>query len=298
MNQKNLDVDRDLFHFYKRLEKNVLDYKNGQLENNSVLLTLVSSFSNKVSELLLESSIDSLIIPGSKLEVLEERGFIRKLNYLGKTQNYVMTILGIWQIETKTNNINIKRILDYFQSKKFSSDLDEKPLSDKEKIILFALIALRTFTLECAMDLKQKITLDVWEDIFDRCNQFLASVEIVEDKAWRSDNTGNEHPVSYAMRRLNKLSQKTKHIYQSPGKKKYYLDLFLDSQIDAPYVLQHLFDLIFKEIESSITLLEISTFLSDLAYNEAKNVKVPLDFITPEWDEKIENALEDYYFKL
>lgn len=285
-----------LYQFYKNLKQNVLNYKNNLIED-SVLLTLLNTSSNKMSELLHEASIDSLIIDDGVLNTLVENNLVRRSDFFGQFQSYVITAFGIWNVEKEENIIDISKFLKYIQDDKFSSKVSKQKLNDKEKIVLFSLISMRNFSSDVAMDLNRKATLDYWTDVLDDCNSYLFEMNVTSKESWKSNSSGNEHPVSYLMRRANKLPQKSRHIYQASGNKRYYLDI-VSVEGNSKKKLAFVFGLIFDEIRSLEMVCSIHNFLCDLANDKGKYVRKSLDNINSEWDDIIEDALKSYYHEV
>jgi len=285
-----------LNHFYSRLEQTLLDYKSN-LDGNSVLLTLLKLSKNKISELLNASAIEGIMFDKYVIDKLIEDNFIRSSDQFGTAQNYVLTTYGIWEIESKAKGISIKDYLDYYQKEKFASELSDAPLSSKEKIILLAMIAMRNFSDDAAMDLNNETKSDSWIGIFDACTNLLHSKEVISISDWKNQSSGNEHPVNYEMRRAYHLPKKTKHIYQICGNYRYYLDILSDPMTEKRK-LEFLFSLIFNEMDSIIEVDSINQFLSDLAYDNSASTLENFDFIVPGWDNKIKEALEKFYYQV
>jgi hypothetical protein len=192
--------------------------------------------------------------------------------------------------------MDINRLLDYFQETKLSFKVTNKPLKDIEKTILFAMIAIRNFSAALPMDLNTPSFGDYWIEIFDMCTNYLHKIEAVSKEQWNTFRPGNEHPISYVMRRANDLPQKTIHIYQTLGNHKYFLDVHHG---DTPPQKQLLFlyKLILGSVETKELIKDIHSFCCDVAYDKSKNVKETFEFINPEWDTILEEALTKLYYE-
>jgi len=282
--------------FYSRLEQALLDYKSN-LDGDSVLLTLLKLSKNKISELLNTSAIEGIMFDKYIIDKLLEDNYIRSSDQFGSAQKYVLTTYGIWEIESKAKGLNIYDYLDFYQKEKFSSELSDASLSNKEKIILLSMIAMRNFSDDASMDLNSETRSDSWIEIFDSCTDLLNSKKVISISEWKNQSSGNEHPVNYEMRRAYHLPKKTKHIYQICGNYRYYLDILSDPMTEKRK-LAFLFGLIFDEIDSIIEVESIHEFLSDLAYDNSASTLENFDFIVPRWDNKIQEALEKFYYKV
>ena len=228
------------------------------------------------------------------LESLAHNGYIRSLDELGKPYEYAITVAGIWCVELNKNEMDINRLLNYFQVTKLSFKVSSKPLQDIEKTILFAMIGIRNFSSAHPMDINNPSLREYWAEIFDMCAKYLRELKVVSKEKWNIFHPGNEHPISYVMRRRKDLPQKTFHIYQSLGNYKYFLDV---DNGDPQKQLFFLYKLIFGRAETKDLIKDIYSFCCDVAYDKSKNVRETFEYINPEWDTILEEAINKFYYE-
>lgn len=281
--------------FYKRLYDNVLRQEK-KMENNSVMLTLIKITSGKTSKLLNDSSIKGLIYPLDYLRELEKGGFIRPSDDKNKLDEYILTAKGIYEVENTNKSLDLNQILNYFQKKYFTFLEVTRPLVDTEKIIILSLIGARVFSIKSPMDLKSHLIQDYWLDIFKDSYKFLCKLELIKTKDLTFEKQGNEHPISYAMRRTDSLRKKTQHIFIPIGNKKYYLDISENDKLSIPK-LKRLLILIFESIDEKNILSDITNFCNEIAYKKSKYVKTDFMYIEPKYDVIIKEALKQIYFE-
>jgi len=289
--QQTLEI---LNHFYNKLEINFMKSKK-PIRGNSLLLTLITLKENLISELLTDSSINVTESLKDYYGNLVGKGYIRRSDDLEKNQDYILTAQGIWFYESNTKDLDVSHLLQYFESTYFTFKSRNKPLSDNEKIILISMIAIRNFSPGAAMDLSNPAMNDYWIEIFDSVNKFLLLEKMIKKTNWRDSGRGVEHPVPYAMRRVNNLPQKTKHIYKSMGGNKYYLDIDKASNTTKMRLI-FLFRIVIGNIESKDQIKRIHSFLSDIAFDKGKYVRDNFVYINPEWDGVLREALDELYF--
>lgn len=282
-----------LVKYYRKLLNSVLS-KEKKLKNKSVLLTLIVTTSNKVSKYLNDSSIRANVFPIDNLKWLEEKRFIRISDDKDKLNEYILTAHGIFEVEKQTYNLSINTHLDFIQDKYLTFTSARSPLKEVEKIILLSMIGARVFSKDITMNLKSEIVQDNWLEIFKCTIEFLDKFQLLKKKELSFKRQGNEHPVSYAMRRANELKKKTQHIYGDTGNKEYFLDIVHNKEISEPK-LKRLFLLVFKKIENLEMTNEIYEFCNKIAYEHSKYVRDDFDFIESKYDEKIKSVLKDIY---
>ncbi len=291
---ENLDF---LEKFYQKLYDNL--EKMNKLKENSIIISFLYIKSNDQYRLLNESSIFSYKIPKEIINNLQDRKLIRNTDTLN---NYVITAKGIWDIENKKNILNEIKLINYIDNKFFNVyKLSEKPLTDKQKVILFSMLAARTFSEKSSIDLKKdESIMNTWKEIVDKSYEKLTSLGIIseldkDDLFGKKENKRNEKPVSHLYRHTDELPKKTRGLFKAIGKQKYFLDISKDSEISKES-LGFLFKQIFESKVLSLTEInEIDTFCQEIAFTKNIYVFDPREhiFSKPEYDEIIRETLLD-----
>ena len=282
-----------LQHFYLKLKGTVLSQGN-TLEKESLFLTLIKMSLNKTSKMLAESTISRFSFETDIIKSLSSKQLIRLFDDFENTNEYMITAFGIWQIESIEKEWSIGSLIQYFQETKFIFKIKHKPLKDIEKIPLFAMMVMRTYSNSVPMDINEKLISDAWINIFDSCANFLHEKMIIKKSKWNTSRRGNEHPISYVMRRSNELPQKSRHIYCNLGHNMYFLDI--DNE-ERDKNLLFLMKLMFGKIDSD-SKEEIYSFMTDLAYDQSKNIGGNNQYVSPEWDQYLEDRLYDCYLDI
>lgn len=246
--------------------KTVISLEN-KLTSGSVLLSFLNLKSNIRYSYLLKSSQEfndnsSLILQ----RMLDER-LIRPI---GDKRHFSITANGVWQVE-KDLCISEGILINFIDEKYFEIESKEKNLSDKERVILLALLASRSFSKEYSLDLKQSDNvLNSIERIIDSSYELLFDLGLIDlDKTKLYGKKGNEHRVSQLIRHTDSLHKKTKSIFLALGDQKYILNVTEDGVIDNSKVEW----IINKTLSQSETLEiekydKISKFLTTIPYDE------------------------------
>lgn len=281
--------------FYSRLYDN-LEIK-GKIKNKSALLSFLFTTSNQGYDFLNKSSILLSKTPKNVLEYLVTNELIRQTDEM---DYYVITAKGVWEIESETKQINAEILVTTFDDKFFNLFQSSKPLSEKEKVIIFALIAARSFSEESALDLKRgEKALQEMKDLMERSYDILKRhgtvLELKAEKLF--GETGNENPVYNILRHSGEsCKKKTKGIFKTTGKQQYYLDLYKDNVLsikDMGFLLWLIYGdhmPIEKKDEIEDYCLDImrrkSIYLYDLKTHK---------FAKPAYDDVIKKAIDEYY---
>jgi hypothetical protein len=289
-------LHKQLTHFYNKLNATATDEKIS-LVDGSLFITFIKIPQNKVTKILSESALPDSSFIDTDLQELIQAGYINKSNDFEKNHAFVITALGLWSIEVYLNKITTLMLTNYLQDTKFSPGVSERPLKDIEKIILLSMIALRNFSLATSMNLNDKKKSDCWIDIFTKVVKYLKEKRVVEKTDWLPSRAGNEHPINNVMRRANDLPQKSKHIYEMAHGNKYYLGIIGEGDY-SKQKLSFLFSIIFRKVESKEDIMNIHSFLCNFAYDEGKNVREDFEYINPDWDSIILDALNEFYYGL
>jgi hypothetical protein len=287
-------LSNELKHFYNRLF-NIFTSEKIKLIKGSLFITLIKMPPNRISKLLSDSALSNRAFYDADIRELMRDGYICESNDIEKKHEYIITALGIWTIETQMKKVDIAQLIGFFQDTKFSSGVSEKRLTDIEKIILTSMIAMRNFSLETAMDLNDKSKSDYWIEIFNDTAEYLKSRGCIGKSAWMPSRAGNEHPINNVMRRAQDLPQKTKLIYIAARNNRYHLDMVATGE-EPRIKLKFLFLIIIGKVESKADIKNTHSFLCKSAYDKGKNVREGFEYIDPEWDSIIEDALDDFYY--
>lgn len=211
----------------KRFYQSCLDrfQFHGKLRGGSLLLSGLDVKNNTRFGLLSEASIESKKIDADHVTELLARGLIRETDNPGRL---VITAKGIWEVELSEHSLDAPKLVDYIDQKDFALFAKSR-LTDKEKVIIFCLVAVRSFSADSCVDLHQDdATMEAWRRVIEKSHDALQELGIVPDlsKSELLRTKGTERPVSHLIRHTDALPRKTKGIFRAPGRQRYYLDLF------------------------------------------------------------------------
>jgi hypothetical protein len=280
-----------LYKFYDALYDNFILFEK-KMKNKSILISFLKINKNSRNKLLNASSLSSSKIPKNILHFLLSEKLVQSNNEINK---FIISAKGVWVIEKEKGILNEEFLLSYINEEYFAERI--KPLTSKEKIILFSMIAARTFSEKSSIDLIKDVSaVDNWKEIIDLSAEKLNSLEVVSRKEVENlyGSLGNENVVSGLFRRNNYLASKIKQLYKSPGDHKYYLDLYDGSQLfqeKLSYLLWEIFDgnLSNQEKDEIINFFnEISSKKSIFVFELNEHI-----FSMPKYDVLIEDCLMD-----
>ena len=255
-----IEDSRILNYLYEILHNNLMQEK--ALKNNSVFLSLISMKSHKRLEYLKNASrpLDEL---GGDIEELLELGYLRMIERLN---NYCLSGLGIWTVERGRGLINPRQLVDFLDKENFRVEI--KPLSPREKVVLFSFISLRSFYEGSLVDMRNKYVHDHIGEVLEKSLDFLKEMEIVNrsySKEKFYGNPGNETPMINVLRHGgDSLANKTLNTFKAAGNQRYYLDLFDDQNGLDVSKLKILFEQIFGGANLFERRRELITFLIDV----------------------------------
>jgi len=274
MNQKTIS---SLNKYYSSLYSNILKNKS-KIDNKSILISFFNFKSNVRYKLLSESAIPAYKMSKDILDELKNRNLIRATDTL---DNYTITANGIWEIENREGTLDLSGFLNHIDKKLFNVYVDSnKPLNEKQKVIVFSMIVARAFSDKSTVDLnKNEDTTNAWKEITDQTYYKLRDLGIISNLKIESNdplslygNSSADQPVSNLYRHTDKLPKLTKGIFKAPGGQKYFLDISNDANIFKEQ-LKYLFELIIGTSKISYSEIdEMYTFCCDIA--NKKNIYV------------------------
>jgi|GEM_PF-1841534 len=206
--------------FYDTLYQNLLN--ENKLVEGSIFKQLLWSWSNQNLEYLDNASISSEKIDPLVLSELIEKGFVRGGSEFSK---YVMTAKGVWEIEALLDRIDSQRLLDYIDKNKYFVKWGGN-LSNKEKVVILSLIALRAFYEKTPLNRKNGTkSLDNINEIMIKSINFLT--ENVKDFNLKLSEEAREGPINSIFARLQNLPKNTRGLYKFEPHKS-WLDVYSD----------------------------------------------------------------------
>lgn len=292
----NSEALSQLKRFYSNLYTELRLKK--KLRSNSVVLSVLYIKSNDAYEFIRKSGILKGSIAYDIFVELKQNGYIRVSE---QAEKYVITMKGVWIIETQNGTITDQILINEIDRKWFDLFQEEGFLADKEKVIILTMITIRSFSANATLNLKRNdIDLSRVETIMRSCYQFLVDNGFI--KKLQIDNlfggAGNEHPVSNIIRHTDKLLKKTKGIYKTLGQQqKYYLDVSGEDGNLMEDSLCMLLGLIFGSKMTVDVKETFKEFCTKIAYDQSPYLFNANDhrFAQPVYDSQFNEAIERYY---
>src|SRR2546427_2690482 len=143
----------------------------GRLKDESVLASLLGVKSNVRFDLLTESSLRAGEDLREDIASLLRRGYVLKGVDAFK---YMISAKGIWEVEVRRGIMTPDRLIDYLDSKQFRPLSRPQGLNAKERVIILALIAARSFGDAQPIDLhKAESVKEQWRIIFEKSYDLL-----------------------------------------------------------------------------------------------------------------------------
>ncbi len=271
---------------------------DNKLVQNSVLLSFFNFKSNIRFNYLLKAAQNADNIPDIIIKDLLESGDIREI---GDMNNYTITGKGIWEIE-RDYKLTENQLINFIDTKYFVVESENKDLSDKEKVILLSLIAIRAFSGEFCIDLKRsEYLLESMKRIIDASHEILFDLGVITMQYSKLyGKKGNEHMVSNLIRHTDSLPKKTKSFFYAPGDQKYYLNIIEGGTIGKKDLLWLLKRILGKNVITDLEQYDrLKTFFNTIPYKEGYFVFENIDksFVNHEIDDLIEVILKEMIFE-
>jgi len=262
----------------------------------SALFALMKMFSNDAYNVMLNSSIEISDSVQSDLEPLKQFDYIKLSDLSTNRNSYQITAKGIYYVESIRYGFDIYKILEFIQEEKLDFKIAQKPLTNKEKVIVTSLIAMRAFNEDSSMDLNDENRTQQWEKIIKtKIIPFIDKKDIIDPQKIFSQRVGHENPVSYLMRRANDLPKKTSNMFTSLNNNQYYLNIDTSEKNIAIKQIAYLLGKVFNDIKDIEDANEIKRYLCDIAQSQGLYVYDNFEFINFDWDKVINNAIDKLY---
>ncbi|AKB44722.1 hypothetical protein [Methanosarcina vacuolata] len=280
--------------FYDELSKKISS--TAKVHKDSIFLTLLRERKNNVMQNLDNSAVFSENADPQIINELIERGFIRCGNDLSK---YVMTAKGVWEVERRLDKISLTKLMDDIDEYKYDISWGEK-LTDKEKVVILSLIALRSFHEKTPLNRKNgKKAIQNIHEIILKTIEFLNNS--IEGFKYSIPDETRESPVNSVFARLVNLPQNTRRIYKFNEKEgKSWLDIYDEEKgMISEEKLSYLLWKVFGGNLSFEDQTKIDSFCNNILYTH-KNYVYSLEELTNFIFADIcyQNAISNSLFKI
>ena len=170
----------------------------------------------------------AISLPSDISSELETVGFMRPSKDDGE---YVITAKGIRHVEEVRGIDTLSLLIEEIDGRYF--EIEVKKVSPREKIVLFSMVMVRSFSETCCVDARKDDSVkDRWMEIFIRAQEELKRVGAIDDRTSIEDlgkASDTEKPMSNIIRHTDGLDAKVKMLYRKTGRNQYYLDLANES---------------------------------------------------------------------
>lgn len=216
--------DQTIRRTYNRISRNLKDRRSKGLVSDSVILTILKTSNKTYKPAFEESHIRGKRISKEKKEELLSRDLIRETN---KTKEYALTAKAIVRHEVDENKLSWEKFGKYID--KFLNFYEDSvsSLTAKEKVIITAMIGVRSFSENSWLNLSNEEVRQRWKKVLEDTARKLSELGIVDiqpSDLWGKTSGRNEILLLHNRRNKN-LRNKTKRIYNDSGSSEYYLQL-------------------------------------------------------------------------
>jgi hypothetical protein len=238
--------------------------RDQKFQDKSIILAFLRMTSNKIMDYLDKASIESGNIPPKMTKNLIDKGFIRGGEYFSQ---YIITAKGVWEIENNLGNISLDILVDEIDKYKFEIKKGGN-LTNQDRVITLALIALRSFYEKTPLNRNNKYALGEMSEILKESKEFLIEMGAISN--FEFTKPSNEDSVEAIFRRSNELKKRTRGIYCFGGKK-HWIDIYNEETEEISF--ERLSYLLWKIFGGETTIEEqdiINTFCDNIL-NKYKN---------------------------
>jgi len=284
---------------YKKLKESYVRTK--PKNTKSVFLGMIDFNSKTKRRRLLSDASVNIVTYQVEPDLIDKLIKSKYISYIDQKKDIItLTSRGIWEAECYLKLIDQNILLNFIEKKWFDCFSDVEPLSEKEKVILFALLSVRAFSEDSAVDLRDiQRTGEGWREAVTLSYDFLFENKIIEDVGLRenlfkgSKTKASLEPIKHCCFRYSEnLPKKTNEIFIAKQPLRYFLNLNNEPQ-DMKDNLVFLFNIIFEDKLDYVLMEKIYDFCLKTSYDISVKVFVydKHIFAKPDYDELIQGAL-------
>jgi len=198
--------------------------KMGAKEGQSLLVSMTSRRLNTVKRAISESARELGSSQSIVVSVLQEKNLIKEVSP-GK---YILSAQGILYVEFKLRPLGTEYYVDWIDKEYLR--LDNEPISDKNRVILLALFAMRCYSEENCATYSEKSKEVAFMSVLNDCCDFLSSMGLVKQNCIHS-SIKSKSEMSSILNQIDRLPSSTGMKFRTANGG-YYLDILSDGTID------------------------------------------------------------------
>jgi hypothetical protein len=216
-----------LQRLYKAYSDSVaISQKTRRAHSTALLLASLDVKANKRHRWLRSAAFSSDDIDKIALGDLVESGLAIEIDEPGK---FAITLKGVWTVENTEGRLSIDQLMSYLDTKYLDFFERPGPLSDKYRVVILSLIAVRAFSIDSPIDMyasdaSKAAFARVLKEAVDVLSSLGQLRGLTSAKLFRTKS--NEDVLTDFLRHTDDLGQKTRSLFRVSNPVRYYLNLY------------------------------------------------------------------------
>ena len=199
--------------------------KLGVKNESSLLISMLSRNKNNVKRAFLSSARDQSPSQSSVMSTLKEEGYVKEVC----PGQYIISASGILYVEFELFPLGIEHYVKWIDD--VYLQLDNEPISDKNRVILLALFSVRCFSKETSATYSDNLREKAFIDLLYDCYEFLSSKQLVKPDCLDSSNSKSKSKISSILNQIDRLPSSTGMKFIASDKR-YHIDVLCNGEID------------------------------------------------------------------
>jgi|GEM_PF-5305684 len=282
-----------LLSMYDNLRSAFVGQEQKCIQGSIFLGLMAMGSKNRRMRVLLDGAVPVTAL-GAVSSELVRRGLAEQAAADGRL---TLSSRGIWEAERVKGILDSDALLAYIDEKWFGCFHDiQSAVTDKEKLLLFALLSARAFSQPTGVNLHNTRAFEAWTEAVASASRFLGANALVADtgaeEMLHADGSRvSLQPLMKFFRYSEHLSKKTEGIFVAKNLN-YFLDLEASDRLDEATV-SYLFGLVLADKADFEMAARVFGHCRQRAYELAAKVRPAgsPSFATAKIDNLMENAL-------
>lgn len=191
----------------------------------SLFIQIISSNKNTVKRAITAAAVN-ISESASAIGMLRDEGYLKEVS----PNQYAITARGIFFIESQVLSIENSYYAEWVDERYLQ--MDNEPITDKNRVILLAVFSARCFSEETCAIYSDSSSEKAFYQLLIDCGTFLSSLGVVKDNSVESSfKSKSKSKIAAFMNQIDRLPSSTGMKFISKDKS-YYLDVIKDGSID------------------------------------------------------------------
>lgn len=195
----------------------------GNKHDLSLLISMIPRNSNTIKRAFINASYEAE--SSNVMNVLRDGGYVKEVS----PGQYILSARGLWYVEFELKPLGSEHYIEWIDKEYLQ--MDNEPISDKNRIILLSLFAVRCFNEKTCATYSDGSKEAAFLNSLYESEEFLIEMNLIKSGVLETNSSKSKSKISSILGQIDKLPSSTGMKFRAKDKH-YYIDVLKNDGID------------------------------------------------------------------